>query len=337
MLNIERQVTELTVDEPGQLPADLIGSAEPLLLRGLVKHWPVVHAAKESHAAVEGYLRRFYEGAPVNAVYGKPEHRGRLFYDDDISGFNFKVIPSRLDKVLDDLKGQSHAEHPAGVYVGSTDVDKVLPGFRSENDIQVDGFDPLVFIWLGNRSRIAAHYDLPDNIACCVAGQRRFILFPPQAVPNLYPGPIDLTPAGQVISMVDFDQPDFKAFPKFRQALDQAQEAELEPGDAVYIPSLWWHYVEGQDILNVLINYWWRTVPAYMDPPVNVLEYALLSLRELPLEQREAWRAIFDYYIFDFQEESLGHLPVNRRGMLAPLDEMKARRLRTHLLNKLKR
>ena len=185
MLNIERQVTELTVDEPGQLPADLIGSAEPLLLRGLVKHWPVVHAAKESHAAVEGYLRRFYEGAPVNAVYGKPEHRGRLFYDDDISGFNFKVIPSRLDKVLDDLKGQSHAEHPAGVYVGSTDVDKVLPGFRSENDIQVDGFDPLVFIWLGNRSRIAAHYDLPDNIACCVAGRRRFILFPPQAVPNL--------------------------------------------------------------------------------------------------------------------------------------------------------
>ena len=166
MLRIERNVKEVAVDRTGQLPEAVRGSSEPLLLRGLVRHWPIVRAAKDSQSAVEAYLRRFYKGATVNAVFGDPGHRGRLFYNDDLSGFNFEAVRATLDRVLDEARGQSHAENPAGVYMGSTSVDAVLPGFRSENDIQVDDFDPLVFIWLGNRSRIAAHHDLPDNIAC---------------------------------------------------------------------------------------------------------------------------------------------------------------------------
>lgn len=337
MLRIEQKVREVAVDQAGQLPAAVQGSREPLLLRGLVRHWPIVRAAEDSPTAVEAYLRSFYQGATVNAVYGEPGHLGRLFYNEDISGFNFQAVPARLDKVLDEIRGQSHAENPAGVYMGSTSVDAVLPGFRSENDIELEGFDPLVFIWMGNRSRIAAHYDLPDNIACCAAGQRRFTLFPPGEIANLYPGPIDFTPAGQTISMVDFEEPDFECFPRFRKALEQAQLAELEPGDAVYIPSMWWHHVEGQNDLNVLVNYWWRPVPAYMDTPANVLEYALLAMRDLPRKEREAWRAIFDFYVFDFKEESVGHIPEGRRGVLAPMDDTLARRLRAQLLKKLNR
>ena len=337
MLKIERNVREVAVDQAGQLPAAVHGSSEPLLLRGLVRHWPIVRAAEDSPSAVEAYLSSFYQGATVSAVHGEPGHRGRLFYNEDISGFNFQSVPARLDRVLDEIRGQSHEENPAGVYMGSTSVDAVLPGFRSENDIELEGFDPLVFIWMGNRSRIAAHYDLPDNIACCAAGRRRFTLFPPGEIANLYPGPIDFTPAGQTISMVDFEEPDFERFPRFRKAVEQAQLAELEPGDAIFIPSMWWHHVEGQNDLNVLVNYWWRPVPAYMDTPANVLEYALLSMRDLPRKEREAWRAIFDFYVFDFEEESVGHIPEDRRGVLAPMTDTLARRLRAQLLKKLNR
>lgn len=337
MLRIERNVREVTVEQAGQLPAVIHGSSEPLLLRGLVRHWPIVRAAEDSSSAVEAYLRGFYQGASVNAVYSEPGHRGRLFYNDDLSGFNFQAVPARLDRVLDEIRGQSHEENPAGVYMGSTSIDAALPGFRSENDIELEGIEPLVFIWMGNRSRIAAHYDLPDNIACCAAGRRRFTLFPPGEIANLYPGPIDFTPAGQTISMVDFEEPDFERFPRFRQAVEQAQLAELEPGDAVYIPSMWWHHVEGQNDLNVLINYWWRPVPAYMDTPANVLEYALLAMRDLPSKEREAWRAIFDFYVFDFEEDSVGHIPEDRRGMLASMSDTLARRLRAQLLRKLNR
>jgi hypothetical protein len=337
MLNIDRTIPEVSAENPGQLPDGIFESGEPLVLKGLVRHWPVVQAARDSVSAVDDYLRRFYSDAPVNAVYGEPGQKGRLFYNEDLSGFNFQTVRARLDKVLDDIRGQSHERDPAGIYIGSTSVDNVLPGFRSENDLRIEGQDPLVFIWLGNHSRIAAHFDLPDNIACCVAGKRRFTLFPPAEIGNLYPGPIDFTPAGQIISMVDFDNPDFDRYPRFEQALNAARVADLEPGDALYVPSMWWHHVEGMDILNVLINYWWRRVPDYMDTPVNVLEYALLCLKDLPRPQREAWRAIFDFYVFDFEPDSIGHIPENRRGALAPMDENAARRLRGQLLRKLNR
>jgi len=337
MLSIEQNVRELQAGGPGELPAEVLGSAEPVLIRGLVGHWPIVRAALDSPAAVEAYLRRFYAGAAVNAVYGKPGDRGRLFYNEDLSGFNFETVKSRLDRVLDDIRTTSHAAEPAGVYVGSTPVDKVLPGFRAENDIRLDVRDPLVSIWLGNRSRIAAHFDQPDNVACCAVGRRRFILFPPTEIANLYPGPIDFTPAGQIISMVDFEEPDFEKYPRFREALKQARVAELKPGDALYVPSMWWHHVEGLEVLNMLINYWWNATPAYMDAPANVLDYALLALRDLPRAQLEAWKAIFDFYVFDFEEESIGHIPEGRRGVLGPMDELSARRLRAQLLRNLNR
>jgi hypothetical protein len=337
MLNIEKSVKEVSIRTPGELPEEVLGSAEPLLLRGLVEHWPVVRAARESPAAVENYLRQFYDDATVNAVYGDPGQRGRLFYNEDLSGFNFQTVRSTLDRVLDDVRSQSHAENPASVYIGSTPVDKLLPGFRAENDIRLDGINALISIWLGNRSRIAAHFDQPDNIACCASGRRRFILFPPSDIVNLYPGPIHFTPAGQIISMVDFAEPDFEKFPRFRQALENALIADLGPGDAVYIPSMWWHHVEGTEILNILINYWWNATPAWMDAPANVLDYALLALRDLPKPQRDAWRAIFDFYIFDFDAESVEHIHEDRRGALAPLDDTAARRLRAQLLHNLNR
>ena len=34
--------------------------------------------------------------------------------------------------------------------------------------------------------------------------------------------------------------------------------ADLEPGDAIYIPALWWHAVQATGELNVLVNYWWN-------------------------------------------------------------------------------
>jgi hypothetical protein len=95
--------------------------------------------------------------------------------------------------------------------------------------------------------------------------------------------------------------------------------------------------VEAGDDFNVLVNYWWRQSPAWMDPPANVLDYALLAIRDLPESQRAAWKELFDYYVFDNGPESHAHLPQARKGPLAPLDDAQARRLRAQLLNRLKR
>lgn len=337
MLTIEKSVRELSGLCPGEVPNEVLNSTEPLLLKGMVSAWPIVQAAKTSLQAADLYLRQFYRDATVGAFFGHPNAKGRVFYNEDLTGFNFQRMMLKLDEVLDKIQQHLYDQQPPAFYVGSTTVDTCLPGFRAENDIDFGSVDPLASIWLGNKTRVAAHYDVPDNIACCVVGRRRFILFPPSEVANLYPGPLDFTPAGQAISMVDFSQPDYENHPRFRDALQNAQVAEMEPGDAIFIPSMWWHHVEALSSFNVLINYWWRQSPAYMDTPLNVLSHALLSLRDLPTAQRQAWHELFKYYIFDFDQDTVAHISQQNRGVLSPMDEMIARKLRAQLLSKLNR
>jgi ribosomal protein L16 Arg81 hydroxylase len=134
---------------------------------------------------------------------------------------------------------------------------------------------------------------------------------------------------------VDFAQPDFERFPLFAEALDSALVAELEPGDALFIPSLWWHHVEALDPFNVLVNYWWAAGPALAGTPMDVLIHALLNIKGLPLEQKKKWRSIFDHYIFDAPADAFAHIPPASLGILADLDEATAKQLRAMLLAKL--
>jgi hypothetical protein len=287
--------------------------------------WPLVQAARRSPLAADAYLRRFYRDATVLATHAPPETGGRIFYNDDLSGFNFNSQMVRFDQVLDALR--AHLDHPAPptLYVGSTSIDTCLPGLRAENDVNFGARDPLASIWIGNRTRIPAHYDVPDNLACVAAGRRRFTLFPPEQLANLYVGPLDFTPAGQSVSLVDLHQPDLARYPRFAAALAQAQSAELEAGDALFLPSMWWHHVEGLTPFNILVNYWWRQSPDWMDTPFNTLLLGLMTLRDLPPAQRAAWQQQFDHYIFASD------------GSQSPLDADGARALRAQLLRLLSR
>jgi hypothetical protein len=330
-------VRELQGADPQALAAQVFGSAEPLVLRGLVADWPVVRSGKRSASAALAYLRGFYQNATVGAWFGPPEIRGRFFYNEDLSGFNYRASMVKLGTVFDELERHQQESEPPSIYVGSTTVDTCLPGFRADNDVAGVPADALASIWIGNRTRVAAHFDMPDNLACVAAGRRRFTLFPPEELPNLYVGPLEFTPAGQQISLVDFASPDFGRFPRFAQALRHAAVAELQAGDALFIPGMWWHHVEALEACNVLINYWWRTTPAYLDAPVAALMHALLSLRGLPPRQRSAWRGILEHYVFGAGAEAVAHIPAQRQGVLGPIDETRARTLRALLLKQLNR
>lgn len=337
MLAISNKVRELTGVDPRALPDDVLRSTQPIVLKGLVADWPMVRAGLESSQSAIAYIRKFYRDATVGALLGAPDIEGRFFYNEDLSGFNFKPVKLKLDVMLDEVQRHKDAAQPPAIYVGSTTVDTCLPGFRGENDLGFGDRQPLVSIWLGNRTRIAAHHDLPDNIACVVVGHRRFTLFPPEQLQNLYIGPLDFTPAGQAISMVDFARPDLQRFPKFAEAVKHAQVAELEPGDALFIPSMWWHHIESLDSLNVLVNYWWRQSPAFMDSPISALMLAIMTVRDLPKEQRDAWSNLFRHYVFEADESTAAHIPEAARRALLPMDADLVRDIRARLLQRLNR
>lgn len=322
---------------PDDIPEDVLTSDEPVILRGLVSDWPLVKAGVQSSVNAGEYLRSFYSGKPVGCFFADSDAGGRYFYNADLSGFNFSSRRVSLLEVLDELQQVKAQPKPAGLYVGSVDVDAILPGIRCDNDIQLESLDPLVSIWIGNSSRIACHFDALNNIACCVAGNRRFTLFPPNQIGNLYPGPLDFTPAGQAVSMVDFAQPDYEKYPLFAEAVKVGQIADLEPGDALFLPSLWWHHVEGLSDFNILINYWWGRPPRYMGQANDALKHALLSIRDLPEKEKRAWKHIFDFYIFGEPDRARAHLPTEAQGVLSPIGETHARKLRAELINRLNR
>ena len=337
MLQNADKIREVTGVDARALPDDVLSSTEPLVLRGLVAHWPVVEAARESGPAAIRYLSGFYRDATVGVMLGEPEIEGRFFYNEDLSGFNFKSLRLRLDAVLEDIARHASSAHPPSIYVGSTTIESALPGFREHNDIDLGARKALASIWLGNRSRISAHHDLPDNLACVAVGRRRFTLFPPAQLANLYVGPLDLTPAGQAISLVDFAKPDYASFPRFAEAAKAARVAELGPGDAIFIPSMWWHHIESLETFNVLVNYWWRQSPAYMDAPIGALMLSIMTMRELPAAQRAAWQNLFRHYVFEADGDTAAHIPEASRGSLGPLDDGTVREMRARLLARLNR
>jgi hypothetical protein len=322
-----------------RLPPALLCEAQPWVLRGAVADWPAVRANTLPGGIVE-YLRRRDAGATVQAWIAPPEIEGRFFYTDDFAGFNFAREQLRLGAFLDLLQRHGAEPRAPALYTGAAAVEALLPTFRADNDLPpalCEALRPLASAWLGNRSCIAAHQDVPDNLACVVAGRRRFTLAPPDQVSNLYVGPLEHTPAGQPISLVDFRRPDLQRFPRFAEAQPHLHVAELGPGDAIFIPSLWWHHVESLEPVNLLVNYWWRRTPLHMDSPMGALLQAIMTVRDLPPAQRAGWRSLFDHYVFDADERTAAHIPPHARDVLAPIDERTARGLRARLIRRLNR
>lgn len=317
------------------IPDSVLSSPVPLVLKGLVKDWPIVQAAQISARAGFDYLCQFYNGTRVNTAIGDEQNTGAIFYNQDFSGFSYERAVSSLTRVYDNIKNLHASGSARAYYVDSAPVNACVPGFRAHNDLNLTRFNPRVSLWMGNKTRVSAHYDIPDNIACVVIGKRRFVLFPPDQLRNLYIGPLDFNPAGPAISLVDLHNPDFEQFPRYRAALAHAQIAELEQGDALYIPSMWWHHVEGLMPFNLMVNYWWTAFPHGQGSPQDAFTHALMNIRSLPADERQHWKNIFDYYIFDSNPENTAHIPTGKLGVLGEMDEITLRQLRAQLLKRL--
>jgi Uncharacterized conserved protein len=343
LLNINRRVRSIEGIDKHNIPPELIEAREPVVLKQLVAEWPLAAAGRDSPKDAVDYLKCFYNGRSTIVCKIAPEHRGRLFYDENLENLQYESYKGRIDETLDAILDTLAQPAPPGFYIASNNIETHLPGLGVDNSLTIPRQEfpgrgsPTVSIWIGNATTASCHFDALDNIACCVAGRRKFTLFPPFQVGNLYPGPLEPTPGGQVISLVDFRNPDYFKFPRFKEALDHACVAELEPGDALYIPSMWWHHVESLGALNLLINYWWNEAPPHMISGMTALYAAMLGIRDKPTHEREGWKALFDYYIFGGPEPSQEHIPEKAQGFLKRIDMQSARKLRALLINKLNR
>lgn len=286
----------------------------PVVLRGAVRDWPLARIAGGDAAALQDYLTRFDAGRQVEAFVGDAAIAGRYNYTEDLSGFNFRRESMPLRDAIARIVAGSDTDET--LYVGSLPIPLVLPGMAEENRLAFVPAGVAPRIWIGHASTIACHYDMMDNIACVVAGQRRFTLYPPEAIGYLYVGPIDHNMAGQPVALAAEASPDDPRYPRFEQARSQAITVDLSAGDALYMPKLWWHRVEASGTLNILVNYWWDAFPVGADQPFATLLLAMSAIAARPEVERAAWRAWFDHYVFRPDGHPLAHLPEERHGIL---------------------
>ena len=328
---------ELTRIDRRSFDEEVRPAAKPVVLRGLGAGWPAVRAAARSADDGVGYLKRFSHPHAVSAIVGEPGIAGRFFYTPDLRGLNFTRGQTPLEPFLDRLLRDRAAAHPYAMAVQSVPLPDLLPGFTAENATDLLPSTVVPRMWLGNAIRVATHYDLMENIGVVVMGRRRFTLFPPEQIANLYMGPLELTPAGTPISLVDPDAPDLDRFPRFAEAAASAQAATLEPGDAIYIPFHWWHAVASLDRVNAFVNYWWNPAPTGMGNPYEALLHALVAIGSLPDDQRAVYRSLFNHLVFRTSGDPVAHLPPEVRGVLGPADAATAADVRATLLKSLSR
>lgn len=326
-----REVSALT---RGEFDDDVRSQGKPVVIKNLTKSWPAVQAADNSIESVASYLKTFDVGASTPTFIAPAEARGRYFYASDMKTFNFENKSVPLRSTIDRLVAQKDELHPMGIYAGASPTTNTLPKFGNENPMPLLDASVVPKVWISNSAKIAAHFDMSENIACSVSGARKFVLFPPEQIANLYVGPIDYNMAGQPASMVDLENIDYERFPKFKEAVKSAQLAVLEPGDAIYIPSLWWHSVFSNGPLNVLVNYWWDDMKN--GSPMNVLALALLVMRDLPKNERQAWGSLFQHYIFEEQApKAVEHIPEPFRGVLGETSPMRDKKIKSFLIAQL--
>jgi len=305
--------------------ADIRSAEEPVVLRGLAASWPVVRAPD-----VLAYLNACGATHAISPISAPSSEKGRFFYNEAFTGLNFGSAQMPLADFLAQISAAAKLDDPPALALQSEIIADLLPKFAAENVLDLL---PQVKarIWIGNRIRVAPHYDLMENIGCVVAGRRRFTLFPPEQIGNLYPGPFEVTPAGTPVSMVDPLAPDLEKYPRFAEAWSHARQATLEPGDALYIPYCWWHAVDSLDPVSILVNYWWSDAPAGLAGHYDALLHAMLAFRHLPERHRKVWRRFMDYYVFGSDGDPGDHLPMHARGILAPSSPQLFARMRAML------
>lgn len=312
---------EVTADELLAIAAQAGDQLAPVVIRGLAAELPVVRAAVSGDRHLLLYLLQLARPLAIQALHAPDHVQGKFGYNDDLKSFNFVRLDTSFRDFVESLLDPGP---PAGaIAIQGIRAADAAPGFAEENAIAEVPAGGDYRLWLGTRAEVAIHCDPAPNIAYVAGGKRRFTLFAPEEIGNLYLGPFDPVPNGTQISLADPLSPDASRFPLLAEALSRAQTAELVPGDAIFIPTGWYHHVEALAPFNLLINYWWQQ-PLPGPSAWDALMHGFMALRDLSAADRRVWRAMFTHYIFEENGDPGAHIRPDMRGIIArPTPAMK--------------
>ena len=294
----------------------IVAAERPVVIKGLLDAWPALAAGRRSPTALNAYLKAMDTGAPVPVMEAPASTGGRFGYGADLREFAFSKRQAGLTETLDRIEHLLGWPEAPFVAIQMLPLASHLPAFVRDNPMPLMPPKVMPRLWVGGPVKTQTHNDRDHNLACVIAGRRRFVLFPPTEVANLYVGPLDNPPP---LSLVDPEAPDLARFPRYRDAHAAAQVAWLEPGDTLFVPKYWWHHVSSLAPYNAMVNWWWGETGVGLERANDVFLTALLAFKDLPPGERAYWKAMFEAYVFAADGEASAHIPDGLKGALGPM------------------
>lgn len=313
-------ISRVSIKEIDNLKYYLENKNTPVILTDLFNNWPSLEIAKNSSEKILRNLISHATPQLVDTLVIDKRYNGLIGYSDEsFKRYTFKKYDAPLPAVLKKLIINLKSNNDDIIAIQSTLMKNCLTSFLEKNPSPdfLKSIEPR--IWLGNTATVPGHYDCEHNIALNLCGKRTFYLLPANTISNLYVAPLDMSITGPAISQVDFEKPDLIKFPKFMNVKEQVLKASLDEGEALFIPPLWWHNVKAKEKINILVNYWWKN--DIINQNINCNEsdsllHSILAIRHLPEQQRKSWQAIFDYYVFN-KEDNFNKECENYNGILS--------------------
>lgn len=211
---------------------DYYSTNRPVIIQGMLDDWPALKKWSPGYLK-ERFAERLVEvqmGRASNARYEvqKDKHRRQMRMADFVD--LVCQAEDSNDYYMTAANSSANTSSLAELWNDIVQIPAYLDGSRQERG----------FFWFGPKGTITPlHHDLTNNFMAQVYGRKLIYLVPAYDTPNVYN-------AAHCFSAVDVSGIDYQRFPRFRRV--HLLECEIGPGDLLFLPIGWWHYVKGLSI-----------------------------------------------------------------------------------------
>ncbi|KAJ8386187.1 hypothetical protein AAFF_G00176110 [Aldrovandia affinis] len=222
---------------------DFLALQKPVILKGVIDHWP----AFKDHCWSIDYLRT------VAGCRTVPVEVGSRYTDEEWSQ-TLVTVNEFIDSYILGKEEGGHvgylAQHQLFDQIPELKEDIRIPDYCCLGEGEED--DITINAWFGPAGTVSPlHHDPQNNFLAQVVGRKYIRLYSPGESDKLYPHQSQLL---HNTSQVDVGSPDVARFPDFVKA--PYQECILNPGEVLFIPVQYWHYVRSLD-LSFSVSFWW--------------------------------------------------------------------------------
>jgi lysine-specific demethylase 8 len=226
---------------------------EPIIFRNLINDWNALQRWRDGSSYFKPLLNCLNEEdriVPVEYGGNYMDSNMQLIHVDFLQLIEFFEKPIDIEKPLPPLYLAQFDINQIKLLLNDVSPPPLLSTSTGKNIGKGDIYR--INLWIGKNTSSPCHFDPFQNMLCQIIGNKQVILFPQSSSSNLYPA---IGTVQKNTSLVNFDNPDLikhSMFPTIKNGII----ANLEPGDALFIPLKWWHYCSSKDF-STSVNYWW--------------------------------------------------------------------------------